>query len=101
MVFILFLDALRRESGRFAGRSRRDDSCSRETEHIGQVIFMPLTEEVKRKENSNYMFIAENDNYKYIRVLEHRIASDTNGSTCVELLKENECLSKLLFTEFT
>lgn len=61
MVFILFLDALRRESGRFAGRSRRDDNCSRETEHIGRVIFIPLTEEVKRNENSNYMFIAEND----------------------------------------
>lgn len=61
MVFLLFLDALRRESGRFAGRSRRDDYCPRETEHIRQVIFMPLTEEVKRNENSNYMFIAEND----------------------------------------
>ena len=88
MVFILFLDALRRESGRFAGRSRRDDNCSRETEHIGRVIFIPLTEDVKRNE-------------KYIMVLEHRIASDTNGSTCVELLKQNECLSKLLFTQFT
>lgn len=99
----MFLDALRREGGRFAGRSRRDDNCSKETEHIGRVNFMPLTEEVKRSENSNYMFIAENDKvfYKYIMVLEHRIASDTNGSTCVELLKENECLSKLLFTQFT